>query len=205
MLAGLAGGGTWAIFSDTEISTGNTLAAGTLNLKVGSADPCTESIAVSNIKPTDTGHAASWAIRNTGTISGSFSLSFSAIDNQENGRSEVETACGDTSDGAGELGGKLTIAVWMDVGNNGWGSGDYYFEPSGPNLIKRSYSSFPTLAYFTLADFDNTSSASLQTIAASTTAGNFKVDYDFPEGGSNDNTAQSDSCIFDVTFNLDQL
>ena len=38
MVMGLVGGGTWAYFSDTEVSTGNTIEAGTLNLTVDITD-----------------------------------------------------------------------------------------------------------------------------------------------------------------------
>ena len=60
LIIGLVGGGTFAYFSDTETSTGNTLTAGTLNLQVGAADPVTDKVTLANIKPTDSGNAAIW-------------------------------------------------------------------------------------------------------------------------------------------------
>lgn len=60
MVAGIAalvlGAGTWAYFSDTESSTGNTMAAGTLDLKVnGQDDPNIVPFTLSNLKPGDQG------------------------------------------------------------------------------------------------------------------------------------------------------
>ncbi len=63
MIMALVGGGTWAYFSDTEITTGNTFAAGTVDLQVGASDPTVEVINIggtTGIKPTDGAVAADW-------------------------------------------------------------------------------------------------------------------------------------------------
>ena len=68
LIIGLVGAVTWAYFSDTEESTGNTITAGTLNLtvdEVGSGavagtltpgvDGVNEFLTISNVAPGDSG------------------------------------------------------------------------------------------------------------------------------------------------------
>jgi predicted ribosomally synthesized peptide with SipW-like signal peptide len=207
ILLSLTATGTWAFFKDTETGSNNRLTAGTLNLQVGAGDPMSENIALGNIQPGEAGNAASWTVHNSGSLNGSFSLSMGAVHSAENGRSEVETASGDISDGTGELGGLLTLALWMDNGSSGWSSGDYYLDPSGSGLGRVDWTggaSLPAGAYFTVNSFSGRSSTALQNIAANATPGNFKVDFSFPENGSDDNQAQGDSCAFDILFHLSQ-
>jgi predicted ribosomally synthesized peptide with SipW-like signal peptide len=71
MVMGLVGGGTWAYFSDTESTTGNVLAAGTLNLQVNSADPWASApISITNIAPGDSTSNTSITVENTGNLAG---------------------------------------------------------------------------------------------------------------------------------------
>lgn len=64
VVAALAGTGTWAYFSDTEASTGNTFSAGTLDLKVKDGGLywtdgiATAEWALSNMKPGDTAYGS---------------------------------------------------------------------------------------------------------------------------------------------------
>jgi len=199
------GGGVYALFSDTETSAANTFTAGTLNLQVGSADPCTERITLSGLKPTDTGNAASWLTTNIGSINGTLDVMLSAITNNENTRSEVETAAGDTTDVGGELGGLLKVAFWMDTIKDGtWSSGDYYLSSSGTKVSYVSGSTLPSAAYDVVNNYGSKSWTSVQNVNGTADAGNFRVEYDFPNGGSGDNVAQSDSSVFDITFVLNQ-
>jgi len=203
--------GTFALFSDTETADDNTFTAGTLDLQVGDNDPCTESVSLgSDISPTDSGNAAIWLTKNIGSIAGDLSISLGAITNNENTRSEVETAAGDTTDGAtsGELGGLLKVAFWMDVDKDAsWSSGDYYLpSTSGTKVSWSSGTTLPTAAYAILDDYGSDSWTDVQTsIAGGTDIGNFRIEYDFPDGGSSDNVAQSDDCVFDITFDLEQI
>ncbi len=200
----LIGGGVYAVLSDTETSTGNTFTAGTLNLQVGSADPCTETITVANLEPTDTGNAATWLVKNLGSLSGNLTIAVSAITDNENTRSEVETAAGDTTDVGGELGALLKVAIWMDADKSGdWSSGDYYLKSDGTKVDWQSGTGLPTAAYDALDNYTETWT-NVQTVAAVTDAGNFRVEYDWPDGGAGDNVAQSDSCVFSITFTLNQ-
>jgi predicted ribosomally synthesized peptide with SipW-like signal peptide len=207
VLLSLAATGTWAFFQDSEAGSGNTMTSGTLDLQVGTQDPMSEKIEIDNIQPGNNGNTASWPVHNSGSISGSFYLSVGEVSNAENGRSEVESASGDLSDDQGEMGGLLTLALWMDNGAGGWSSGDYYLDPSGSGLDKITWSggsSLPSGAYFSVDTFSGKSSSVLQNISAGSTPGNFKVDFVFPDSGSGDNRAQSDNCSFDLVFSLNQ-
>ncbi|MBN1188531.1 MAG: hypothetical protein JXA46_02150 [Dehalococcoidales bacterium] len=206
-LIGLTAAGTRAFFSDTETSWGNNVTSGTLDLQVGDYDPMTESISLDNIKPTDSGRLATWEVYNNGSLTGEFYISIGAVDNQENGASEVEIASGDPGDAEGELGGLITLAMWMDNGGNGWSDGDYYLDLSGSDLAKTGWSSgsvLPEEAYFIADYFGGKESSELQQILPDDSPGNFCVDFIFPDNGAADNQAQSDSCTFDIEFTLKQ-
>jgi predicted ribosomally synthesized peptide with SipW-like signal peptide len=102
VVAGMAGAGTFAYFSDTEASTGNTFTAGTLDLKVDDRDnPNVVSVTLSDMKPGDGTVYYKWVLKNTGTLPGRVSVTFSPITNDDNGLTESESAC-DTTGGAGE-------------------------------------------------------------------------------------------------------
>jgi len=73
IVAMLAGAGTFAYFSDTETSTGNTFTAGTLDLKIRNGDESwgdgvTSTWTMSNMKPGDT-CTGFLGLRNEGTVS----------------------------------------------------------------------------------------------------------------------------------------
>jgi predicted ribosomally synthesized peptide with SipW-like signal peptide len=199
------GAGVYALFSDTETAAGNTFTAGTLNLKVGAADPCTETINIGSLKPTDAANAASWLVHNLGTMSGSLDITIGAITNNENTITEPEAAAGDVTTPAGELGGLLKTAFWMDSDKGGtWTSGDYYLKSDGTKVAwQTGESTLPTAAYDLLNNYPHTWT-SVQTVATNADAGNFRVEYNFPNGGATDNVAQGDSCVFDITFTLNQ-
>jgi predicted ribosomally synthesized peptide with SipW-like signal peptide len=204
VVGAVIGGGIYAIFSDSETGAG-TFTAGTLNLQVGSADPCTENVTISNLKPTDTGNAATWLTTNIGSINGILDITLGAITNNENTRSEVETAAEDTTDVGGELGTLLKVAFWMDTNMDGtWSSSDYYLSSGGTKVSWVSDTTLPSAAYDILNNYAGRSWASLQTVNATADAGNVRVEYNYPNGGSGDSVAQSDSCVFNITFILNQ-
>jgi predicted ribosomally synthesized peptide with SipW-like signal peptide len=71
MVMGLVGGGTWAYFSDTESTSGNVLAAGTLNLEVDSEDTwVTPPINIINIAPGETTANVTIDVANIGNLDG---------------------------------------------------------------------------------------------------------------------------------------
>lgn len=107
--AAAAGAGTFALFSDTEQSTDNTLSAGTLDLTVDGTDSAVTTVSVNDIAPGDSGSGAT-TLENTGNIDGYVDLQFSTATNNEGDNPESE---GDTAD-PGDLGSVLTVTV--DVG-----------------------------------------------------------------------------------------
>jgi predicted ribosomally synthesized peptide with SipW-like signal peptide len=121
LVAALAGAGLYAIFSDTETSTGNTFTAGTLDLKVGGQDDggTVAHYTLSNMKPGDDTGYYKWVLKNAGTLPGKVSVTFSVIINYENGQTEPE-ALVDPTAGAleGELGQYLKpgIEPWLVEG-----------------------------------------------------------------------------------------
>jgi predicted ribosomally synthesized peptide with SipW-like signal peptide len=88
-VAAIAIGGTVAYFSDTETSTGNTFSAATLDLEAGGPG-FSQPISVSGMKPGDDTGYFKWIIKNTGSIPGKISVTFSPITNDENGINEPE-------------------------------------------------------------------------------------------------------------------
>jgi predicted ribosomally synthesized peptide with SipW-like signal peptide len=205
-VAAIAIGGTVAYFSDTETSTGNTFSAGTLNLQVGDSDPTSVKITLSGMKPGDTGNAATWLVKNTGSIAGKLTIAVGAITNNENNCIEPEQDAGDTSCGTstdqGELGANLKVAFWMDVDKSGnWSSGDYYLKSDGSKVSYNNESALPSAAYDILNNYGGKTWTDVQTNITGD-AGNFRVEYDLP--GDTGNIIQSDSAVFNITFTLNQ-
>jgi len=202
LVAMLLGTGIYAYFSDVETSTGNSFAAGTLNLKVGGDDPTSASISVSGLKPGDAGNAADWFVKNVGTLSGNLSISVGTITNYENERTEPEESAGDISSGQteGELGSFLKVAMWLDMDKSGsWNSNDIALRSNGSILVNDGDDELP---YDYLNNYGGKSYASIVTLSGN---GEFRfmVDYDFPSDPNDDRT-QSDSAEFELTFTLNQ-
>jgi predicted ribosomally synthesized peptide with SipW-like signal peptide len=129
MVAAVATGATVAQFSDTETSYSNTFTAGTLDLKVDDQDdPLVVHITRTNLKPYPPwshSYGGQWALKNAGSVPGTFSMEIRNIKNYENTCNEPEvgdTTCGVGTD-QGELGGQMfakwsrNVAPW-----GGWGS-----------------------------------------------------------------------------------
>ena len=83
LLISMGGIGTWAYFQDTETSTGNVLAAGTLDLKTDDVDGVTQTLYAINLKPGDS-VPGSIILGNTGSVAGStLDLAFSYVENDD--------------------------------------------------------------------------------------------------------------------------
>ncbi len=115
-VAAIAGIGSYAIFSDTELSNGNVVEAGTLDLKVNGTDVVSEHFSVSNVAPGYSDNSNIIAVKNDGTIDGSsLILSFPNLDEYENGCNEPEQVadgtCDDPGKGDGELGANTDVTI----------------------------------------------------------------------------------------------
>jgi predicted ribosomally synthesized peptide with SipW-like signal peptide len=215
--------GAYAYFNDVQTITGNTIAAGTLELTLGAS--ASTPLSIADVKPVDASgglaaastNAFNFDVKNTGTIAGKLDVAISAIENDENTRSSVELRSGDLTTGTttgGELGGLMKIAVWVDADKNGtWTTGDFYLDPTAPTVpVVYASPGLPDAAFATVNSFDSVSFPKLATLGHNGDAGNLMVDYVFPShtttylstGLFTDNVAQSDGVKFDVTVKLTQ-
>ena len=81
LLTGMTGIGTWAYFSDVETSTGNVLAAGTLDLKTDDEDGVSQTLFDVNMQPGDTIDSEYITLKNAGSVAGStLDLAFSYVE-----------------------------------------------------------------------------------------------------------------------------
>lgn len=74
------GAGTWAYFSDEETSTGNYIAAGTLNLIVAGEDPLSSSVTYSDPIYPGWSDSTYFPVENDGSIDGTLKLDISYTD-----------------------------------------------------------------------------------------------------------------------------
>lgn len=122
LIIGMVGGGTWAYFSDTESTTGNTFTAGTLNLDLSGVGTEGVSFTFDNVVPGSSGNLT-WEIVNTGSIEGYVDLENISVVNAENYDAATDDAeaedDSDTSDasGGGELGANLDVVLFWDDGS----------------------------------------------------------------------------------------
>lgn len=106
VLSGLAAG-TWAYFDDTETSSGNYIAAGTLDLEVNGVGTFDVSIGEDGIGP---GDSDSWdiTVQNAGTVDGTLTLKFTNYDYTEGTPSTVHPS------GSHDLGDVTYITLYLD-------------------------------------------------------------------------------------------
>ncbi|MDI6903859.1 MAG: TasA family protein, partial [Methanocellales archaeon] len=108
------GGATFAYFSDTETSTGNTFTAGTLDLKLDEGDDNVVKFKLADLKPGDSG-VGTWALRNAGSIPGYLDLESISVVDDPGTTPESEP----TPDN-GELGANMDVVLfWDDGAGNG--------------------------------------------------------------------------------------
>ena len=121
MVAAIAGIGSWAYFSDTEMSTGNTVTAGTLDLKVDGQDVVSQKFTVENVYP-GYSNSSTIAVKNDGTIDGQhLKLAFRNMIDYENGcntpEARVDDSCDNPGAGQGDLSGNINIKITDEDGN----------------------------------------------------------------------------------------
>ncbi|NTW45469.1 MAG: hypothetical protein HGB18_00245 [Candidatus Moranbacteria bacterium] len=123
----VAGGATYAYFSDTETSSGNTIAAGTLDLQMSGEG--TVPFSVTDAYPGMPAVKRLVHVKNAGSINGHLQFTGATVSNDENGLKEPESSDGDSTDGAsgGELCANLEVQVSFvggasDVVLYPWGS-----------------------------------------------------------------------------------
>jgi predicted ribosomally synthesized peptide with SipW-like signal peptide len=187
--------GTFSWFSDQEVSNGNTLTAGTLDLKVDNLDGTIIHIDRTNIKPYapwSHSYGGQWILKNAGNLPGKFTVQIINIKNYENGINDPEAKAGDITGGTGsdqgELGSQM-YGKWMEnhygiySPAKGW-AGSALFNPiNTANGI--------TIDGIVLQPGDLFSAY---------------LDLEFDtQSGTINNLTQSDSLEFDIVFRLEQI
>lgn len=122
----VAAGITWSQFNDSETSTDNSFAAGTLDLKVNDADSMA-TFTVENMVPGQTKGSPTYTLRNAGTVPGVVTMKVKNVRTEENGVTNPETKAGDSdgtrldpdnftiaTSGQGELLDQLILKFWVD-------------------------------------------------------------------------------------------
>ena len=133
LVAALGAIGTGAWFSDTETSNGNTLTAGSLDLKVDGDDTNVVKFTVNNMRPGNQ-PKASWTLANDGTLNGYLDLEDILVTSNENGILEPESSAGDTTAAVGELQNVVNLRLFVDTNKDGWistGEVVFYNGPAG--------------------------------------------------------------------------
>jgi predicted ribosomally synthesized peptide with SipW-like signal peptide len=202
--------GTSAYFSDTEVSTGNTFTAGTLNLvpSTGGTGPLGKytvtvggdgingNVVFVRLAPGDSG-SITWTLTNNGNLDGTLTVA-STTTFAENGSNEPETAV---------------------VGNNGGGNGDLdeyvgVRVKRGATYILGDASNY--VPFSGLAAVLNAESQSLAASGTITYVLEWQIASDVMGVGADgkfdtgddvqvdDNIIQSDSATVDITFTLTQ-
>jgi predicted ribosomally synthesized peptide with SipW-like signal peptide len=179
-------GATSAFFSDTETSSANTFAAGSLDLKLDNGDQNVVKFTLANLRPGNqpTGY---YMLKNAGSLNGKLSLSNITVVDNENGITDPEQKAGDTTDTQGELSSVLNVRIYVDNDKDGYFStGDNMFYNG---LVKDLPTSFSDLVVN-------------KTLAPNAEARiNFVFDW---WNTSIDNQAQGDSFVMGLAFTLEQ-
>jgi predicted ribosomally synthesized peptide with SipW-like signal peptide len=180
--AGAAGaGGTYALLSDTEQSTNNSLAAGTLNLRTDGTESATTTLSASSLGTGSSGTAAT-TVNNVGSLGGVLNFDVDEIRNKENSVVDPESdAPGENGGSPGELSQYVSFQLgYDDNGNGNLNSDEVVVEGSLDGMENVQFNpSVPIPA-----------NGSKQ----------FVVDWEIDEAAGNE--VQSDSVEVDFTFEL---
>ena len=122
---------TGAWFFDVETSNGNTVTAGSLDLKIDGDDINAVKFDVEDLVPNNTSTpqvVKTWLLENSGTIDGYLDLSSIVLTSYEKGILEPEEEAGDTTDNKGELEDRTHLTLFFDINGDGkyiFNDGDY--------------------------------------------------------------------------------
>jgi len=179
LLIGMGSIGTWAYFQDTETSTGNVFAAGTLDLKTNDFDGVTQTLYASNLKPGDS-VSGSITLENTGSVAGStLDLAFSYVESDDIIPNPPNMSADETA--------AMLEIITLDYG--------------GSSLLGNFGDSGNTNGYRDIQDLKNASLAGLPGIDALGTK-NFTITVQLRGDTSSD--FQSDGINITMTFTLNQ-
>jgi len=185
LIGALIGGGVYAVFSDTETSSGNQFAAGTLDLTVDDQNPwASVKINVPAMKPGNSG-AVTCKLTNAGTIDGAtLSVDLTNLVNSAGTTPEPEP----TPD-LGELSANMDIVLWVDNGAGGGVAGNGIQDGTEATLYTGKLNA----------------EAGPYSVTGGLSAGaTTYVGISYSIAGSVGNEIQGDSCTFNIVFVLNQ-
>jgi predicted ribosomally synthesized peptide with SipW-like signal peptide len=117
--AAAGAGGTFALLSDTEQSTNNSLSVGTLDLATEGTESATTTLSVSN-EGTGTSGQVSTEVNNQGSLDGFLNFDVGTVDDKENGVvDDAEQVSGENGGSPGELAQYVTFRLGYDGNDNG--------------------------------------------------------------------------------------
>ena len=184
MVAAMAGAGTFAYFTDTETSKGNTFTAGTLDLWVEMQNPLKTHFDIGNIQPSYA-EGCEINLTNSGTCDGYLSLWIENLVDRENGRTEPEKPVDPTGGNPGVGNGELSQNLYIVIMNE---TGAELYNDTLYNLSVEHHS------METQIDLGNLDGGETR---------NITVGYYVPS--TVDNIIQSDSSKFDIVVDLLQI
>jgi len=202
--AAAAGAGTFALFSDTEQSSGNTITAGTLDLALNPNSSASTPISFTNLKPGDSGTLAI-ELGNTGNINGDLTAvkigsvsggTFSANLVTDSDGTGTDFESNPTGDG-GELDDNLTVDAFLEPSGSFTGS---VGTTQGSTTTRSGSETNIVTSGTVLANAIGSNSLSTSLNPPETKY--FVLNYNLPSGTGN--VVQGDSVEFDVQFQLDQ-
>jgi len=188
-VAVLAIGATGAYFSDTETVAGNTFAAGTLDLQIGSSNPTTWGFGAGNMAPGANINATT-TIANIGTIDGDASISFAVNNSSEGANLPAET----NIDPDGDLEEQMRIMVYMR--EDGVGGFQNIGIASFANVLDGQTLDIPAAQDAWINDSSTNTEIRVRAWFVEDTHG-------FSTGDNND--TMGDSFDLDLDFHLDQI
>lgn len=181
LMVGMVTSATTAYFSDTETSTGNTFAAGTLDLNLDGGNTNVVKFTVSNMKPGDS-QTGTWRVSNAGSIAGYLDLQNITQTHSAGTTTEPELAVENPD--VGTLGTLLNVNLFVDANNNGVLDG-------GETTI------YSGLMGSMATDYDQ----NVSLVAGATNYVTMIVSW---PSSANDNKGQGDTAQLDITFELGQ-
>jgi predicted ribosomally synthesized peptide with SipW-like signal peptide len=177
MVAVLSSGLIYAYFNDTETSSGNSFAAGTLDLKINGADggvPATFS--ASNLAPGAHGNVE-MTVSNVGTVGGGLVAQISNVVNTKGTTPEPEPLPDN-----GELSSAIVLTVYLDSnGNDRYDAGDFLYDTGVLSTIGGSYN-----------------------MGALAAGGSVVISIEYTVPTSVGNEIMGDGCTFDIVYTLTQ-
>jgi len=189
-----AGAGTMALFQDTETSGDNTVAAGTLNLEVGTAGGF-QLIDVEEAAPGAEGDEETAIIKNDGTIGGSLDFEIVSIRDEENGVNDPEAASSDENDPEGESSGDSQSG---ELAENLWLRSRIVDAEPDPAYLIGDENGLVKASNLTTGEKD----LNVQLGAGDDGYATIRSEYRIPEDVGNE--IQSDRVVIDAKFHLNQ-